>query len=377
MKVLSVVGARPQFVKLAPIAWQLARRGHEHLIVHTGQHYDHLLSQSFFDELSLPPPDVNLEAGSGGQAEQTSRILAALDPVLARERPDWVLTYGDTNSTLAGTLAAAARELPIAHLEAGLRSFDRTMPEERNRIVADHLAALLLAPTTVAMDNLAAEGLTTRSLLVGDLMVDTLRVISDQWAAPGGERPSPSFTGHRGRYLLATIHRQATTDDPDRLGAVVAALAACPKHVRLLVHPRLAARARQFGIALSGGSLRASDPLPYRSMIAALAGADGLITDSGGLQKEALVLGVPCSTLRAETEWPETLQGGWNVLVTDPGELPTAVARPRPAGEPPTPFGDGEAAVRIIDVLASRAHDAPHAQYTIGCGRAAAAEVRT
>ncbi|MFJ3305924.1 non-hydrolyzing UDP-N-acetylglucosamine 2-epimerase [Streptomyces sp. NPDC086549] len=359
MKVLSVVGARPQFVKLAPVAWQLALGGDEHLIVHTGQHYDHLLSRSFFDELGIPLPDVNLEAGSAGQAAQTSRMLAALDPVLARERPDWVLTYGDTNSTLAATLAAAAQELPIAHLEAGLRSFDRTMPEERNRLVADHLADLLLAPTAVAMTQLAAEGLAARSLLVGDLMVDTLRTIRDRTAQPGEERLPPFLARHPGPYLLATVHRQATTDDPDRLAAVVAALAACPKPVWLLVHPRLAARCRQFGIGLSGGSLRAADPLPYRSMIAALAGADGLITDSGGLQKEALILGVPCSTLRAGTEWPETLHDGWNVLVPDPRELPGAVARPRPAGEPPTPFGDGAAAARIVTELAARTDAGP------------------
>ncbi|MEV6209741.1 UDP-N-acetylglucosamine 2-epimerase (non-hydrolyzing) [Kitasatospora sp. NPDC051914] len=355
MKVLSVVGTRPQLIKLAPIAWELAARGDDHLIVHTGQHYDHLLSQAFLDDLGLPAPDVNLEVGSAPHAEQTSRMLAGLAPVLAKARPDWVLTYGDTNSTLAGTLAAAARDLPIAHVEAGLRSFDRRMPEERNRIVADHLADLLLAPTAAAMTNLAAEGLDARAVLVGDLMLDTLKTVRDRSAGPRGDEPPPFLTESPGPYLLATVHRQATTDDPERLAAVVAALAACPQPVWLLVHPRLAARCRAFGIDLSRGALRAVDPLPYRSMIAALAGASGLITDSGGLQKEALALGVPCSTLRAETEWPETLHDGWNVLVPDLRDLPAAVARPRPAGEPPSPFGDGGAAARIIAALASRA----------------------
>ncbi|WP_307619249.1 UDP-N-acetyl glucosamine 2-epimerase [Streptomyces sp. V3I7] len=302
---LSVVGARPQIVQSAPIAWQLARRGDEHLIVHTGRHCHHLLSPSFGDEIGVPPPDVNLDTGSARQAEQTARTLAALDPVLARERPDWVLTYGDTNSPLAGTLAAAARELPIAHLSAGLRSFDRTMSAERNRIVADHLAGLLLAPTTVAMAALAAEGLTTRSLLVGDLTVDTLRVIRDQWAGSGEERHSPFLTGHpftapdrASRALrLATVGRQVTTDAPDRPASTVAGLAACPKPVRLPVHHSSPPEPGS-----STPTCRAADPLPCRSMIAALAGADGLITDSGGLRKEALVLGVPCSTLRAETE---------------------------------------------------------------------------
>lgn len=353
MKVVSVVGARPQFVKLAPIARQLALRGDEHTIVHTGQHYHPLLSGSFFDELQIPAPDVNLETGSAGHAMQTGEILTRLDPVLALARPDWVLTYGDTTSTLAGTLAAATQNLPIAHLEAGLRSFDRSMPEERNRIVADHLADLLLAPTQAAIANLAAEGLAARAVLTGDLMVDALRAVTDSSAGPSAPLP-PFLAGHRGGYLLATVHRAANTDDPTRLAAVVAALAACPQPVWLLVHPRLAARCREFGIDLTGGSLRATDPLPYRTMVAALAAAAGLITDSGGLQKEALVLGVPCSTLRAETEWPETLSDGWNVLVPEPRDLPAVVARPRPAGTPPRPFGDGDAAAAIVAELANR-----------------------
>ncbi|MEZ0092446.1 UDP-N-acetylglucosamine 2-epimerase (non-hydrolyzing) [Streptacidiphilus sp. EB129] len=357
MKVVSVVGARPQFVKLAPIARQLALRGDEHTIVHTGQHYHPLLSQSFFSELHIPPPDVNLEAGRAGHAAQTSEMLTRLDPVLARTRPDWVLTYGDTNSTLAATLAAAAQNLPIAHLESGLRSFDRTMPEERNRIVADHLADLLLAPTPAAMANLAAEGLAARSVLTGDLMVDALRAVTDPSSGPPAPLP-PFLADHRGPYLLATVHRQATTDDPDRLSAVIAALTACPHPVWLLVHPRLATRCHQFGIDLAGGSLHTTDPLPYRTMLTALAAAAGLITDSGGLQKEALVLGVACSTLRAETEWPETLADGWNVLVPDPRDLPAAVARTRPTGKPPSPFGDGHAAARIVTELESRTHTA-------------------
>ncbi|WP_354637085.1 non-hydrolyzing UDP-N-acetylglucosamine 2-epimerase [Kitasatospora camelliae] len=354
MKVLSVVGTRPQLVKLAPIAWELAARGDDHLIAHTGQHYDPLLSQSLLDDLDLPAPDVNLEAGSAPHAEQTARMLTGLAPVLAHARPDWVLTYGDTNSTLAATLAAAAQDLPIAHVEAGLRSYDRRMPEERNRIVADHLADLLLAPTAAAMANLTAEGLAARAVHVGDLMLDTLKAVTHPSTGPRGHQRPPFLTDHPGPYLLATVHRQATTDDPERLAAVVAALAACPQPVWLPVHPRLAARCRTFGIDLTRGTLHPVDPLPYRSMITALAGASGLITDSGGLQKEALALGVPCCTLRTETEWPETLHDGWNVLVPDPRDLPAAASRPRPAGPPPSPFGDGRAAARIIDALAPR-----------------------
>lgn len=353
MKVVSVVGARPQFVKLAPLARQLALHGAEHTIVHTGQHYDPLLSQSFFDELHIASPAVNLDANAGGPTTQTGDMLARLEPVLARARPDWVLTYGDTTSTLAATLAAAAQNLPIAHVEAGLRSFDRTMPEERNRIVADHLADLLLAPTRGAMANLAAEGLASRSVLTGDLTVDALRSVTATSAGPSA--PLPRFLAEcAGGYLLATVHRAATTDDPGRLAAVVTALTACPLPVWLLVHPRLASRCRQFGIDLVGGSLRTAEPLPYRTMVAALTAASGLVTDSGGLQKEALVLGIPCSTLRADTEWPETLSDGWNVLVPDPLDLPTVVARPRPAGPPPSPFGDGRAAAQIVGELANR-----------------------
>jgi UDP-N-acetylglucosamine 2-epimerase (non-hydrolysing) len=353
VKVLSVVGARPQFVKLAPVGRELAARGHRHVIVHTGQHYDHLLSEAFFDDLAICPPDVNLQVGSASSAVQVARILTALDPVLAGHRPDWVLVYGDTNSTLAGALATAERGLPLVHLEAGLRSFDRRMPEERNRIVADHLADLLLAPTEVAVANLAAEGLGSRSVLVGDVMVDTLLLARQQAALSPGEH-LPAFLAD-GPYLLATLHRRETTDDPVFLAAAIGALAACPLPVWLLAHPRLVDRASRIGVPLTSGALRGTGPLPYRSMIAAMTASRGIITDSGGVQKEALALGVPCTTLRARTEWPETLRDGWNVLVSEPRDLAAAVLRQRPAGAPPQPFGDGHAAARIVAELGAGA----------------------
>lgn len=353
MKVLSVVGARPQFVKLAPVGRELVDRGHEHVIVHTGQHYDWLLSQAFFDDLEISPPDVNLRVGSAGHAVQSARIMTALDPVLAECQPGWVLVYGDTNSTMAAALAAAQRDLPLAHLEAGLRCFDRRMPEERNRIIADHLADLLLAPTQTAMGNLSAEGLGARSVLVGDVMVDTLLQVRRQLTqSSGAHRPACLDDGP---YLLATLHRQETTDDPVRLAAAIGALGACPLQVWLLAHPRLVARTRQFGISLTGGALRTTAPLPYRGMIAAMTAARGIVTDSGGLQKEAMALGVPCTTLRARTEWPETLKGGWNVLIPDPGDLAAAALRPRPLGAPPQPFGDGSSAARTVTELEARA----------------------
>lgn len=350
VKVLSVVGARPQFVKLAPVQRALSEHGHKHVIVHTGQHYDRLMSGAFFDDLGIPPPKVNLGIGSAGHAAQTAAIMAGLESVLSEYRPDWVLVYGDTNSTLGGALAATQGDLPLAHLEAGLRSFDRRMPEERNRIVTDHLADLLLAPSAAAVANLAGEGLARRTVLVGDVMVDALAAVRTRVAAGLGSY-LPAFARAR-PYLLATVHRSETTDDPDRLAATLSALAACPLPVRLLAHPRLADRARRLGLPLSAGSVTASDPLPYPSMMAAMVASTGLVTDSGGLQKEALLLGVLCTTLRARTEWPETLRGGWNMLVPDPCDLAVAVSRPRPPGEPPQPYGDGHAAPRVVAELA-------------------------
>lgn len=351
MRVLSVVGARPQFVKLAPIDRALAERGHTHVIVHTGQHYEPLLSQAFFDDLEIRAPDVNLEVGSHSHAMQTARVLSGLDPVLEAQRPQWVLVYGDTNSTLGGALAAAQRGLPLAHLEAGLRSFDRSMPEERNRVVADHVSDLLLAPTATAVANLAAEGLSAHTVLVGDVMVDALALVRARVAAAPERYLPPGLRD--GPYLLATVHRQETTDDPVRLAATLRALADCPLPVRLLAHPRLRDRAAQLGLSLTIGALQAGEPLRYPSMIAAMVASAGIVTDSGGLQKEAMLLGVPCTTLRSVTEWPETLQDGWNVLVAEPCDLAAALSRPRPPGEPPSPYGDGAAAGRVISELAS------------------------
>jgi UDP-N-acetylglucosamine 2-epimerase (non-hydrolysing) len=352
VRVLSVVGARPQFMKLAPLDHALIAHRHDHVIVHTGQHYDRLLSGVFFEDLAITTPKFNLGVGSGSHAEQIAGILLALEPVLQEVRPDWVMVYGDTNSTLGGALAAAQQHVPLAHLEAGLRSFDRKMPEERNRVLADHLADLLLAPSAVGVANLRSEGLAARTVLVGDVMVDVLTLVRDRVSAAPADY-LPAFA-HAGPYLLATVHRAETTDDADRLAATLDALAACPLPVWLLTHPRLAERARTLGLALSAGALRSVDPLSYPAMVAAMVGSRGIVTDSGGLQKEALLLGVPCTTLRDRTEWPETLEGGWNVLVPQLGRLSSVVARPRPPGEPPRPYGDGHAASRVIAELAGR-----------------------
>lgn len=252
MRILSIVGARPQIVKLAPVAAALERAGHAHVIVHTGQHYDVAMSDVFFADLAIPPPAVHLGVGSASHGVQTGRILAELDPVLQRERPEWVFVYGDTNSTIAGALAAVKLHLPVAHLEAGLRSFNRRMPEEHNRVLTDHAADLLLAPTALAMENLAREGLAGRSLLVGDVMTDICLRVRDEVQ---GTRPeSVRSQVDEGGYVVATLHRPGNTDDPARLGQIVAALRELEVPVLLAAHPRLVARAETARVPLSGGA---------------------------------------------------------------------------------------------------------------------------
>ena len=360
VRILSVVGARPQFVKLAPIAAAVAAAGHEHVIVHTGQHYDEELSGVFFDGLGIPAPDVRLGVGSGSHGAQTGAMLAALDPVLAERAPDWVLVYGDTNSTIAGALAAVKLHLPVAHLEAGLRSGNRRMPEEHNRVLTDHAADLLLAPTPQAVAHLGREGLAERTRLIGDVMVDACRQARDRalGAPAGGGDAGPALAAAAGEgeggYLVATIHRAENTDDPRRLVAILDALAALPVPVALLAHPRLRARAAEYGIELERGAIRLDRPLPYAQMVAAVHGARGVVTDSGGLQKEAYLLERPCTTIRTETEWTETTAGGWNVLVHPDSagrDLQKAVMRATPATAPGEPYGDGKAAERAVAEL--------------------------
>ncbi|WP_418060575.1 non-hydrolyzing UDP-N-acetylglucosamine 2-epimerase [Pimelobacter simplex] len=359
MKVISVVGARPQLVKLAPIAAAMTRAGQEHLVVHTGQHYDAEMSDVFFSGLGIPAPDIHLGVGSGSHGAQTGTMLSALDPIFDKERPDWVLVYGDTNSTIAAALAAVKLHVPVAHLEAGLRSFNRRMPEEHNRVLTDHAADVLLAPTQVAMDHLAREGLAERSRLVGDVMVDVCLQVRDQVLAGNvAVTGLPEGVDPAAPYLVATLHRPDNTDDPARLTAILDALAALPVPVALLAHPRLVNRAAAHGFDLARGSLQVGRPLPYGELVAAVVGSAGVVTDSGGLQKEAFLLGKPCTTIRPETEWVETLEGGWNVLAPDPHLLPdwTAVAtRPAPTVDIGAPYGDGHAADEVVRVLAELA----------------------
>ncbi len=351
MKVVSVVGARPQFVKLAPVAQAFDEAGIEHKIVHTGQHYDPGMSDVFFADLRIPAPDVHLAVGSASHGAQTGAMLGQLEEVLDAERPDWVLVYGDTNSTLAAAVAAVKIHLPLAHLEAGLRSFNRRMPEEHNRVLTDHAADLLLAPTEVAMRHLADEGLAARSELVGDVMTDVCFRVRDAVLERGLE---PIAGLAAGEYLVSTIHRAENTDDPERLRAIVEGLAALPTPVLLLAHPRLRARCSEHGIRLDQGSLVIADPLPYPEMVAAVLGSRGVVTDSGGLQKEAFLLGKVCTTLRTETEWVETLAGGWNVLAPDLAGLAALVNREPDGPQHEAPYGAGDAAVRVAQTLATR-----------------------
>lgn len=351
MRVLSIVGARPQFVKLAPVAAAAEGRV-EHLIAHTGQHYDVNMSDAFFADLGIPAPDVNLGVGSGSHGAQTAAMLEGLEKVLVETRPDWVLVYGDTNSTLAGTLAAIKLHVPVAHLEAGLRSFNRRMPEEQNRVLTDHAADLLLAPTDTALEHLSREGLAERTVLVGDVMTDVLLRVRD--AVAGHPLPVPGIPP--GSYHVATVHRPDNTDDPDRLRAIVEGLSRVDGRVLLLAHPRLRGLAERHGIDLGvDESVTVSDPLGYPQLVNLVANSRSVITDSGGLQKEAFLLRVPCTTLRPETEWVETVDLGWNVLVDDGFDrLGTVVHRPPPAPTDATPYGTGKAAEAAIDALLSR-----------------------
>jgi UDP-GlcNAc3NAcA epimerase len=353
MRFASIVGARPQFIKLAPVSRAL-RQSHEERIIHTGQHYDAALSDQFFDELAIPTPDYHLGIGSASHGTQTGRMLEAIEEVLVKERPDGVLVFGDTNSTLAGALAAAKLHIPVAHVEAGLRSFNREMPEEINRVLTDHLSTWLFCPTETARQHLAREGITSGVARVGDVMYDVLRQVQPKLA----ER-APALLSRFGvearSYLLLTIHRAANTDDPVRLRRIAQAISDLGKPVIFPVHPRTQKFMKEYGLTWNT-TVHLIEPLGHLDMLALVQAAYRVATDSGGLQKEAFLLGTPCVTLREETEWPETLEGGWNTLVgSDPQAILEALHRPQPAPLHQHPYGEGDAALRIAELL-SRAN---------------------
>jgi UDP-GlcNAc3NAcA epimerase len=357
VNILSVVGARPQFVKAAVLSRAL-RRWHDEMLVHTGQHYDDLMSDVFFRELGLPAPDVNLEVGSGSHGWQTARILEGLEEVMVMREtpPDLVVVFGDTNSTLAGALAAAKLGIPVAHVEAGLRSYDRSMPEETNRVVADHVSSYLFCPTETAVDCLRREGIERNVYNVGDLMYDSLLAGLPR-AREIEASVLASYGLEAGVYYLATVHRAANTDDAATLRALFAAFGRLEAPVLLPLHPRTQMALERAEIA-PAASLRLVDPVGYFEMLALQRNARAVLTDSGGVQREAYLLAVPCVTLRTESEWPETATDGWNVLTgADPDAIVQAARRPRPETPPRPAFGDGHAADKIVEILE---RDPPH-----------------
>ncbi len=351
MRVVTVIGNRPQFVKAAAVSPPL-RAAHEEILVHTGQHFDDRLSAIFFSELGIPAPDSELGVALGSATSQTARMLTALEPVLGSVRPDLVLVYGDTNSTLAGVLAAAQMGIPVAHVEAGMRSYDMTMPEELNRVLCDHAAALLLCPSAGAADNLARESVSGRVEVVGDVMVDVALRVQPR------ARERADLVRARGvmpgEFVLATAHRAGNVDDPARLRSLVELLCGLGAPVLLPLHPRTAARLDAAGLRASLDacpSVTVCEPLGYLELTACLCQARAALTDSGGLQKEAYLAGVPCLTMRDRTEWTETVQTGWNTLVDlSPDAARRALAAPPPSERPPL-YGDGHAGERVVAAL--------------------------
>lgn len=347
MKVVSVVGARPQFIKCAPVSREL-RKSSEEIMVHTGQHYDANLSQSFFDELHIPPPHYHLGVGSGTHGYQTAAMLKGIEDVLITEKPDLVLVYGDTNSTIAGALAAAKLRIPLAHIEAGLRSYNKDMPEEINRVVTDHCSDLLFCPTKTAVFNLKKEGITRGVHLVGDVMYDALLFNID---LAKKSRILEQLLVESKNYVLATLHRASNTDDCDALKRIITGLSRTEYTVIFPAHPRTRKAFESFGISPSE-NVRVIEPVGYLEFLKLESEAAAIVTDSGGVQKEAYLLRVPCITVREETEWVETIEDGWNILVGTNTDLIVKMAQEfRPNAEQRNLFGDGTASKKIVQIL--------------------------
>ncbi|PTX62543.1 UDP-GlcNAc3NAcA epimerase [Melghirimyces profundicolus] len=350
MKVVTVVGARPQFIKAAPVSRSLRRRGTE-ILVHTGQHYDPSMSDIFFEELKIPNPDYHLGVGSQSQGAQTGEMLTKVEEVLLREKPDWVLVYGDTNSTLAGALAASKLHIPVAHVEAGLRSFNRRMPEEVNRVLTDHVSSLLFCPTETAVRHLDSEGIRSGVYQVGDVMADAVQF--NRKLATERSDILERLGLEPGSYLLITFHRAENTDDPERLKEIVSALNALSAPAVLPLHPRTRNKMKSDGLSFNNRFLKVIEPVGYLDMLRLESGAKKILTDSGGVQKEAFLLGVPCITMRDETEWTETVEQKTNILVgADKRKIIEGVETfGVDFSEVQPVFGDGKASGRIVDRL--------------------------
>jgi UDP-N-acetylglucosamine 2-epimerase (non-hydrolysing)/UDP-GlcNAc3NAcA epimerase len=348
MKFATIVGARPQFIKAAPMS-RLLRQKHVEVLIHTGQHYDKAMSAIFFDELQIPDPNYNLGIGSGLHGAQTGAMLVAIEKVLVTEAPDVVIVYGDTNSTLAGALAAVKLHIPVAHIEAGLRSFNRRMPEEINRVLTDHISQWLFCPTQTAIDNLSGEGISNGVHLVGDVMVDAIKHNLPIAAERSDILQRLGLAG--GEYYLATVHRPRNTDNRSRLTVILKSLESLDLPVVLPAHPRTICAIKSTGLS-SFSNLDIIPPVSYLDMIVLESNARTILTDSGGVQKEAYLVGIPCVTLREETEWRETVSIGWNQLVgADPSAIWAAVANPVSSTDHPPIYGDGNACEKIISVL--------------------------
>lgn len=350
MKLLHIVGARPQFIKAAMVSRAWKGSGDE-IILHTGQHYDDNMSRLFFEELELPEPEINLGVGGGSHAEQTSRMLTGIDEYLESEQPEWVIIYGDTNSTLAGALCAAKRQMKIAHVEAGLRSFNRSMPEEINRILGDRVSDLLFCPTQAAVDHLKKEGITEGVFLVGDVMADSLKFFLQE--AEARSKILENLDLITGAYGLVTIHRCGNVDDKQNLSSILAGLGDIDFPLVFPVHPRTSKMIDEFGLQIPK-NIQAIDPVGYLDMLMLEKNAECILTDSGGIQKEAYLFGVRCITLREDTEWVETVDAGWNCLAgANRSKISNTFRDFHPSIERPEIYGNGHAADKIIDVLKS------------------------
>jgi UDP-GlcNAc3NAcA epimerase len=354
MRILTVVGARPQFIKAAAVS-RVIRQQHQEILVHTGQHYDFGMSQVFFDELDLPPADHNLGVGSASHGVQTAQMIEKIEAVLQQEKPDLVMVYGDTNSTLAAALAAVKIHIPIAHVEAGLRSFNMRMPEEVNRRLTDHSSTVLFTPTVLATQHLAKEGITQGVHQVGDVMYDVLLHYLDR-----AQKRAPLLDKlglKSGRYILATVHRAENTDTPARLEAIVQALCSTELPVIFPMHPRTRQWIKKIGfedVLKNSPQLRCLEPMGYLDMILLEQNAHCILTDSGGVQKEAYLLGIPCLTIREETEWQETVDSGWNQLIpANKSAILNALSQDTHPKNHPSFYGDGSAAQRITETLSN------------------------
>jgi len=363
MKIISIVGARSNFIKLAPLSREL-RKKHTEVIIHTGQHYDYKMSQLFFDGLRISAPDYNLDSGSGTHAEQTSKMLIGIERILTKEKPDMVLVYGDTNSTLSGALAASKLDVRIGHIEAGVRSFNRHMPEEINRIVTDHVCDLLFCPTENAVGLLKKEGITKRVHFTGDIMYDS--VIENIKAVEKKSKILEDLGIKPGEYLLCTVHRAENTDSRKILTSIFKAFSDLDEKLIIPLHPRTLKAAKSFGLYKKikmCGNIILTEPVSYLDMLNLEKNARKIVTDSGGVQKEAYFLGIPCITLRCETEWVETTRDGWNILTgSDKNMIAKAVKKIQPTAKRCNYFGDGKAAERIVDIIETEEKSQRHSK---------------